>query len=149
MAKAERNLWERLRHCTAREARVFLATREPQFFAKEYLGITLYQHHLDWIAMAADPASSPRVLIEAPKDHGKSWALGFVFLLWRLMKDLNLWTTYVSNTAQQAEMHARPVIYQLETNKKLIEDFSYGGSFRPPAIRRVSGEIERLSFSAR
>lgn len=83
--------------------------------------------------MAADPASSPRVLIEAPKDHGKSWALGFVFLLWRLMKDLNLWTTYVSNTAQQAEMHARPVIYQLETNKKLIEDFSYGGSFRPPS----------------
>jgi hypothetical protein len=118
------NLWTQLSKLPISEVRKFRAKHDIEFFAREYFGIELYPHHLNWLNLATDYQNNPRVLIEAPKDHGKSWTMGLIYPLWRICKDPDIWIIYVSNTATQAEMHIRPIIYELETNRKLINDFA-------------------------
>lgn len=72
-----------------------------------------------------------------------------MYPLWEICKDPDTFMIYCSNTATQAEMHIRTIIYQLETNKKLIEDFAYQDpdtgvkSFRPPAAAAAKTSVWR------
>jgi len=50
------------------------------FFAEEMLGIEISDHHTEWSTLVA---RHPRLAIEAPRDHGKSFFFSFAYAIWR------------------------------------------------------------------
>lgn len=51
------------------------------YFAEEMLGMEISDHHKAWSALTA---KYPKLCINAPRDHGKSFMFSFAYVIWRL-----------------------------------------------------------------
>jgi len=100
------------------------------FFAEEMLGIEISDHHTEWSTLVA---GHPRLAIEAPRDHGKSFFFSFAYAIWRSyyawippilysgFKSIpKISMGYIfSNTQDQAIKFLEIIRNELETNPKL------------------------------
>ena len=131
-----------------KEGRRLLSIHSPVFFATYYMGFSYVQHQERWIDTcvkltreAADKNTKEKVLLLAPRDHGKSY-LSILYTVWRLCTDRNAKILFVSATSGQAEKRLRLVRKFLEADK-VIEDWASGDlpPFKTPETKWISTQI--------
>lgn len=81
-------------------------------FADEYLNIQLKPHQIRWIEHIEE--SGNRVLILAPRGHGKTTILNVVYVLWRICMDPSLRILMVSHKQRKASGFTRRIRNFLE-----------------------------------
>jgi predicted phage terminase large subunit-like protein len=64
-------------------------------FAQEALGIQLEPFHIEWLNAAQ---AYKNLLLIAPVGHGKSYIIGYIYPLWRILNDPKLRVLIVSNS---------------------------------------------------
>ncbi|MBD3352397.1 MAG: hypothetical protein GF364_12995, partial [Candidatus Lokiarchaeota archaeon] len=103
-----------------RKERIIKAYKDISFFAKYYLGMTLYEHHTEMLSFVEQ---YKRSLIEQSRDHGKTTTLAYVYPLWKIAFNRNIRVLFVSKTERLAKKNLNAVKETLQTNKRLIKDF--------------------------
>ena len=74
---------------------------DPAHFAETFMGVTLAKHQNEMLTFIDNP-NNKRVLMLEPRDHGKSFAITFVYPIWKLAYDHNLRILLISKTNNQA-----------------------------------------------
>lgn len=130
------------------EGRRLLSLHSPMFFAVYYMGFEFVSHQEKWInecvrltKLAQDHNSKEKLLLLAPRDHGKSY-LSILYTVWRLCTDRNAKILFVSATSGQAEKRLRLVKTYLES-EAVIADWASGDlpPFRTPATKWINTQI--------
>ena len=91
------------------------------YFAFHYLGVKSPPHQKEWHKLL--DKDSKRILLLAPRDHGKSTVVTYEFPLHEICKDRNIRILIISKTNRQAMKYIQMIINELENNKALVEDF--------------------------
>ena len=137
-----RTLFEKV--AVDRERRIALARVSIAFFAWWYLRtagrpLAIPSCHLDWyraVGIGAGYRQRPyrrrKRLILAPRNHGKTMVAAYVIALHRICFNENIRILFIGQTAETAGRRVRRVRRELEQNKRILEDFAPGGSFRDP-----------------
>lgn len=110
-----------------KETRVKLARANPVIFAEYYLRPYNKQWNTDaedyqYLLMQA-VMESAQTIVHIPIEHGKSTWISEVFPLWNLINDRNIRMGIFSRTARQAERFGRRLMWHIEHNDRLHEDF--------------------------
>ena len=102
------------------------------YFAEEILGMEISEHHIMWSKLIE---KYPKLCIEAPRDHGKSFMFSFAYAIWKAYYNWIPTTMlgegfksvprislgYIfSNTQDQAIKLLDIVKREIETNPKLM-----------------------------
>lgn len=121
-----------------------LAAASPSFFASYYLGRDFADHQDRWYDLFL---KHKRMMLLAPRGHGKTEALVRVFAESRICVDRGIRVLVISKTKDEARKRVDQVRRDLEGNPKIIEDF---GSFSPRVVpdsrnRRPGRSSERWS----
>lgn len=121
-----------------------LVAASPSFFASYYLGLDYAAHQDRWYNLFL---KHRRLLLLAPRGHGKTEALVRVFAESRICADRGIRVLVISKTKDEARKRVDQVRRDLEGNQKIIEDF---GSFSPRVVpddrhRRPGRSSERWS----
>ena len=112
----------------------------PDFpeFCREYLGIELHWHQLQWFdilegrqprdlhpAEVYIPGRVNRVLINTPPNHSKSTTITVSYIVWRICRNPNEHIVIVSKTMEQAKKFLRAIKLRLShpTYRKLQQAF--------------------------
>jgi predicted phage terminase large subunit-like protein len=97
----------------------------PEDIESFLFGVLSYQvmpfHKKWWEFTRKNPVS----LLLAPRGHGKSTVLTVGFLLFSILKDMDIRTLITSNTAAQAQAFLREIKHHLENNPKIIDQFGH------------------------
>lgn len=120
---------------TTREGRRLLSIHSPSFFATYYLGLDYAAHQDVWLSRIEDlvksaknTTSKQKLLLLAPRDHGKSM-LSIAFTLRALCLDRNIKILWISASAGQAEKRVR-LVKNFLLSDKIVED--WGSDDLPP-----------------
>lgn len=112
-----------------KQGRRLLSLHSPIFFAVYYMQFDHVEHQEKWIneavkltKRAKDGNSKEKLLLLAPRDHGKSY-LSIMYTVWRLCTDRNAKILFISATAGQAEKRLRLVKKFLESDR-IINDWA-------------------------
>jgi len=124
--------------------RRWMVKASPGFFAHYYLGRDFVAHQDRWYDMFMQHR---RLLLLAPRGHGKTEALVRVFAESRICVDRSVRILVISKTKDEARKRVDQVRRDLESNSRIIEDF---GSFSPRVVpdsrnRRPGRSSERWS----
>jgi len=118
-----------------REGRRLLSIHSPVFFMTYYLGLDYATHQDAWLTrledltkLAQQSTTKRKLLLLAPRDHGKSM-LSIAYTLRRLCLDRNAKLLWISASAGQAEKRVRLVKSFLQSDK-VVED--WGSDDLPP-----------------
>lgn len=95
---------------------------QPRAFAKKYLDIDLWQIQEDRLNLALK-TQILKLLVLDPVDHGKSWALGYIYPLMRIIKDRNWQLLFGTASPILKKVTSKRIRDQLRYNDKIIEDF--------------------------
>jgi hypothetical protein len=117
------------------------------YFMSYMFGVTLGRHHGEWGGIADGrlvqqqdqlvPVSSladnairiaSRIMLMAPRNHGKTTFWSVAYPLQRIAKDQNIRIIIVSNTGTQARSFLRQITTNIERNEKYIDMF---GQLKP------------------
>lgn len=120
---------------TTREGRRLLSIHSPSFFATYYLGLDYAAHQDVWLTRIEDlvknaksTTSKQKLLLLAPRDHGKSM-LSIAFTIRALCLDRNIKILWISASAGQAEKRVR-LVKNFLLSDKIVED--WGSDDLPP-----------------
>ena len=91
------------------------------YFAKHYLNRSAPDHQLAWYDFIHEGLR--RKHIEAPRGHGKSEALTYIYPLWRLALNHDLRILIVSENYSQGEKYVQRLRSEIENNLPLQQDF--------------------------
>lgn len=100
------------------------------FVAQHYLGLAVAECHERWYR---ELDRSDRVLVLAPRAHGKTSAIARVLVLHRILCNRNIRILLLSRTTQGANDSLSVVKADLETNEKILGDWQVdaeGGTIR-------------------
>ena len=100
----------------------------PAFFATYYLGLDCAMHQARWYSLFM---RHKRLLLLAPRDHGKTEALVRVFAESRICSDRSVRVLVISKTKDESRKRVDQVRRDLEGNSKILEDF---GGFAPRVV---------------
>lgn len=81
-------------------------------FADTYMNIEPLEHQIDWIEFIDE--SGNRVLVLAPRGHGKTTILSVVYVLWRICEDPTLRILMISHKQRKASGFTRRIRNFLE-----------------------------------
>lgn len=110
-----------------KEERIRIVRASPILFAEYYLrpynkqwntDTEDYQHLLVQACL-----ENSQTVVHIPIEHGKSTWISEVLPLWFLVNDRNLRMAVFSRTARQAERFGRRVMWHVEHNQRLHDDF--------------------------
>ena len=137
----KRKLWEVL--LESRSGRRWMAARSIKFFMAWHLGLYTPDCQLRWLERAHQHR---RTMIEAPRDHGKSLALNYTDILWRIAMSstcigpggvpqpglvswvpANIRILSMTRGGKNARKRLQAVRQTLEHRQELLDDF---GPFR-------------------
>lgn len=108
--------------------RRWLCKASPSFFANYYLGLDFANHQDRWYNLFL---KHKRLLLLAPRGHGKTEALVRVFAESRICVDRAIRVLVISKTKDEARKRVDQVRRDLESNPKIVSDF---GSFSPRVV---------------
>lgn len=118
-----------------KQGRRLLSLHSPMFFAQYYLGYNYAEHQAAWMdecerlmKLAKSKNSKEKLLLLAPRDHGKSW-LSIALTVRTLCLNRNAKILWISASAGQAEKRLR-MVKQFFMNERIIED--WGSDDLPP-----------------
>ena len=97
-----------------------LAKHSIIFYAWYYLGIKLALHQEVWAHVVT---YSKRVVMLAPRDHGKTEIVSKIYPLWRICRDRNIRIVMLTKTQELATRNSMLIRAELERNPKLIADY--------------------------
>lgn len=96
------------------------------FFAQEVLTgppeppyhgrFLISEHHEEWDDLVVD---YDRLMVEAPRDHGKTFFFDFAYPLWKIVTQPGGCGFIFSNTKEQAQRILADIKHELETNPRL------------------------------
>ena len=92
----------------------------PAHFAKVFLNVELAEHQVGWIAFIDN---GKRVVLLAPRDHGKSFTVTYAYVLWKLAYNKNLRILIISRTSAQAIKFLNQIREALQRYPLLISIF--------------------------
>lgn len=108
--------------------RVFAETYLPHHLTDhEGNRVPFGEHHAELFDMVEAPAppDGKREIRAEPREHGKSTVMDLIVILWWLATKRKMFPVLVSDTATQAEGQMQAVIFELEENELLREDFPH------------------------
>ena len=94
---------------------------DPREIASNYLGLGIWKLHDEFYRFMED-SSIKRLLIIAPRNHGKSEIFGHVLPIWAYLNNHNTRCLVVSKAADQAKKTLALIKQDFEKNKKIIQD---------------------------
>lgn len=100
--------------------RRLIATHSVCFFAWYYLGVYLPWHQEFWVRMII---RSKRILILAPRNHGKTEVVSKILPLWLICKNRNIRILMVTKSVELARRSSMLIRAELEGNQRLINDW--------------------------
>jgi hypothetical protein len=103
-----------------RKERIIKSYKDISFFANYYLGMTLYDHHVEMLEFVEN---YKRCLIEQSRDHGKTTTLAYIYPIWKIIFNRNIRVLFVSKTERLAKKNLGAVKEVLQSNKKIVSDF--------------------------
>lgn len=115
--------------------RRLLVKESPTFFATYYLGHPYAAHQDRWYDMFE---AHERLLLLAPRDHGKTEAAVRVYAESRICSDRNIRILVVSKTQDEARKRVDQVRLDIQNNTRIKEDF---GGFAPRITDTPKGRI--------
>jgi predicted phage terminase large subunit-like protein len=98
-----------------------LAEQSCAYFARHYLRRLAPPHQLSWYDFIH--TGRRRKHVEAPRGHGKSEALTYIYPLWRLTQNKDLRILIVSENYDQATKYVQRMRAEIEQNSSLRDDF--------------------------
>jgi hypothetical protein len=117
-------------------------------FSREFLDSPIFPHHRAWIdilegrepswlhpAMAYEPASSKRLLINVPPEHAKSTVITVNYCVYRIAMDPNIKITIVSKTQERAKEYLYSIKQRLSHERwsKLQAVYGSAGGWKEDA----------------
>jgi len=97
---------------------VILSRLDFRFFAERVLGLKLAPFHLEWITLLD---KHDKLIIAAPRGHGKTTIFGFAYPLWLLWKHKQIQILITSSNYAQAKEILDNLRNEIETNELLAE----------------------------
>lgn len=91
--------------------------------ATYYLGLKDFPFHREIYRQVDGPERHDRIIIPAPRDHGKSTAVAITLPLKRTLNNPNYRTLVAQKSKRQAEKTVRILREQFESNPRIVEDF--------------------------
>jgi hypothetical protein len=137
-----------------RETRLALARVSIAFFAWYYLRargkpIAVPRCHVSWYrdigtgeGYRRRPFRQKKLLLLAPRSHGKSLVAAFVVALHRVCFNRNVRILLISKKADGAIKRLRRIRKQLEANPRIVADFGGPDGFRDPAAPWTDHQVQ-------
>lgn len=136
----------------SKEGRRLLSKKSPMFFCQYYLGYDYADHQAAWlneceklIAEAKDTNSKTKLLLLAPRDHGKSW-LSIAITVRALCLNRSTKILWISASAGQAEKRLRMVKQFLESERVIAD---WGSDDMPPFKKEDSKWVQTQIYVVR
>ena len=115
---------------TTRSGRRLLALNSPAFFGVYYLDLEYATHQKRWMDRIHGLAPGGRLLLLAPRAHGKTESIVSV-ITQLIAEDRDVRILLICKTASLAKKRLRRVKMALEGNRKLHKDY---GTFKPAGL---------------
>ena len=100
--------------------RRLIARHSIVYFAWHYLGVYLPWHQEFWVRMLL---RSKRIVILAPRNHGKTEVVSKILPLWLICCNRNIRILMVTKSLELARRNSMLIRAELETNQRLIADY--------------------------
>ena len=95
---------------------VFEARFDPAVFAEKILGLEVADFHREWLHALKE---RDRVVIEAPRGHGKTTMFGIAYPLWLVTFNRNKTILIISNTIEQSKQILKRLKFTMLSNPNL------------------------------
>lgn len=105
-----------------RELKLKSKVINPREVAKYYLGLDIWKLHDEFYKLIENDDYN-RVVIIAPRGHGKSSVFSYVLPLWAYLNNHNTRCLVTAKTADQAKKTLALIKQDFEKNRKIREDF--------------------------
>lgn len=109
------------------------------YFLKAVLGYQIGPHHIAWAGLLTQ---HDRLLIEAARGHGKSWAISVGYTLWRIYQGKPIEVLLVSYSEDQVKDLMSKIDNQIDTNPFLAH-------LRPQPSQKWGAQLFEFSNGAR